>query len=220
LSHLNDPVMRQRLQARALEAIYTPKAAATTLPAGDVPALYDMVAEHIGNDPIVYLEFGVYSGHTMRAMTKRFTHPESQFFGFDSFEGLPEAWLTNEQGKFSRGGHLPRADDSRVTYVKGWFQNTLPVFLKSVNWSPRVPLLVHYDADLYSSTLFILGNLWPAFQQYYFIFDEFLFDECVALHDFALAYPVEYTFHAAALSKGGKPAQVFGHMKRVEFSPG
>jgi hypothetical protein len=44
-----------------------------------------------------------------------------------------------------------------VSFVKGWFQNTLPDFLKG--FMPRSRLVVHSDSDLYSSTLFTLANL-------------------------------------------------------------
>ena len=45
----------------------------------------------------------------------------------------------------------------RISFVKGWFQNTLPGFLNG--FSPRSRLIVHNDSDLYSSTLFTLANL-------------------------------------------------------------
>ena len=34
-------------------------------------------------------------------------------------------------------------------------------------------ILIHFDADLYSSTLFLLCQLYREFDRYYFIFDEF-----------------------------------------------
>jgi hypothetical protein len=36
------------------------------------------------------------------------------------------------------------------------------------------PLPEHFDADLYSSTLFLLSSLWLHLPEYFFIFDEFI----------------------------------------------
>lgn len=77
---------------------------------------------------------------------------------------------------------------------------------------------MHYDADLYSSTLFVLSTLWHKIPEYYFIFDEFMSEEIVALHDFARAYPIEFEF-LCQTNAGGYPTQVFGRLRRVSFVP-
>ena len=84
---------------------------------------------------------------------------ERDYFLFDSFEGLPEAWGHAAPKTFTTGGAIPAAADPRVSFVKGWFQNTLPDFLAATRLNPDRPVLVHYDADLYTSTLFILTTL-------------------------------------------------------------
>jgi hypothetical protein len=84
----------------------------------------------------------------------RYRHPESRFYGFDSFEGLPEDWGNKAKGTFSRQGEPPRLDDERVRFVVGWFHETLPGFV--AEGSDYEAVLVHLDADLYSSTLFAL----------------------------------------------------------------
>ena len=84
--------------------------------------------------------------------------PQSRFIGFDSSEGLPEDWLGNyTKGTFDVGGAVPQIDDERVSFIKGWFQNTLPGFVKE--FTPRSRLVVRSDSNLYSSTLFTLANL-------------------------------------------------------------
>jgi hypothetical protein len=72
--------------------------------------------------------------------------------------------------------------------------------------------LVHYDADLYSPTLFILSTLWHHLPKYYFVVDEFPYDEVVALRDFIHSYPAEIRFIAKNNDK------VFGWLRRVPFS--
>jgi O-methyltransferase len=107
---------------------------------------------------IDFLEFGVYTGHSIRFWSEMNRDPQSRFIGFDSFEGLPEDWTKKlPRGTFDVGGAVPQIDDERVSFVKGWFQNTLPGFLNG--FTPRSRLVVHNDSDLYSSTLFTLANL-------------------------------------------------------------
>ena len=54
---------------------------------------------------------------------------------------------------------LPRFDDPRVRLVKGWFNDTLPPFLRE--FRPHPTLILHLDADLYSSTIFVLRQMKP-----------------------------------------------------------
>ena len=72
------------------------------------------------------------------------TDGNSRFFGFDSFEGLPEEW-NQEKGKgfFNVGGNVPKVDDPRVTFIKGWFDQTVPKFAKDFN--PPNRLIIHLD---------------------------------------------------------------------------
>lgn len=199
--------------------MYWPKPAPTILPK-DLPTLYNFAGDTIGRDrPVDYLEFGVAHGKSMREMTKVFRHPQARFYGFDSFIGLPEKWLMHDVGAFSNRGHFPEIGDDRVQFVKGWFQNSVPPFMTEFNSAPGRPTLIHFDADLYSSTLFLFTAFWSKFDEYYFLMDDFIHDEVIALRDFTTAFPVRFKFFAQ--TKGGgerpNPDQVFGHMKRVEF---
>ncbi|MBV9992923.1 MAG: hypothetical protein JOZ72_16725 [Alphaproteobacteria bacterium] len=204
---------RRRLK-QALAAIYDPPPA-VLLP--DRDALCDYVRATLGDAPLTYLEFGVKGGRSFKRIAERFTHADARFIGFDSFEGLPEDWLFQPQGRFSTGGKPPDLRDPRMRFVTGWFQNALPGFLNENDIGGAAPLLVHYDADLYGSTLFVLAELWRHADDYYFLFDEFFQEEAVALYDFSRAFPVEIEFLAQTTTTPFK--QVFGRMRRVEFKP-
>jgi len=114
--------------------------------------------EVCGGIAIDFLEFGVYKGHSIRFWSQMNRDPQSRFIGFDSFVGMPENWTKKvPKGFFYAGGEVPQVDDERVSFVKGWFQTTLPDFVNAFN--PRSRLLVHNDSDLYSSTLFTLADV-------------------------------------------------------------
>ena len=214
-----DPQLRLRiaLRKRAIETIYAPRPAPVTFPIRQrFNNLYPYIAETIGEGvPLTYLEFGVWRGASIKRMSQLFTSPEARFVGFDSFEGLPEAWGEKPTGTFSMDGQMPRTQDPRVSYVKGYFQNTLPGFIAGQSF--KMPVLVHLDADLYSSTLFLLTTLWHHIPEYYFLFDEFPNDEAAAMYDFGSAYPVEFEFLACTQLDDAKPMpqQLFGRMRNV-----
>jgi O-methyltransferase len=217
VSHMRDSGMRKLLQDYAMKDLYLPNKAPVVLVPHDLEAFRDLVLQTIGNVRMTYLEFGVASGSSLRSMMGRFSHPGSRFFGFDSFEGLPENWhpdpkVNFTEGTFSRNGNLPVIDDDRAEFLRGWIQNTLPPFLGTGRVGGPEPHLVHYDADLYSATLFVLCTLWHHLPEYYFVMDEFVFDEVVALRDFAHSHPVEIKF---LVQSGDK---IFGRLRRVAFS--
>lgn len=209
--------LRNALRKRALETIYAPRPAPVTFPPRQrFTNLYPFAASTIGEDkPLIYLEFGVWRGASIKRMSQLFTNQNARFYGFDSFEGLPESWGEKPTGTFSVDGQAPRAHDPRITYVLGYFQNTLPGFIAGKTFD--MPVLIHLDADLYSSTLFLLTTLWHHIPEYYFIFDEFPNDEAAAMYDFGSAYPVEFEFLACTQDDNAKPIpqQLFGHMRNV-----
>jgi hypothetical protein len=77
--------------------------------------------------------------------------------------------------------------------------------------------MVHLDADLYASTLFVLTTLWHSVPDYYFIMDDFSQDDAIALHDFCLAYPVriEWLAERPKPGQGELPRHIFGRMTRI-----
>jgi hypothetical protein len=125
-----------------------------TLP--DKWAVFDVVAAKVQDKRVLYLEFGVFKARTTRYWSAKLRHPEARLHGFDSFEGLPEEWADHASGKiFNAGGEIPVIADARVKFFKGWFNQVLPTYTV-----PDHDLLVLImDADLYSSTSYVLNHL-------------------------------------------------------------
>ncbi len=107
------------------------------------------------------MEFGVWSGKTIRHIAARW--PDETIWGFDSFEGLPEPWYTNDaqhpshkKGCFDLSQQVLPSYPANVQLVKGWFDQTLP------QWTAQHTgpvCFLHIDCDLYSSTITILESL-------------------------------------------------------------
>lgn len=103
----------------------------------------------------ITLECGVYFGRSLRLISRSTPGP---VHGFDSFQGLPEAWSAQEgAGAYSTAGRMPRAGDN-VRLHAGWFEDTLPGFFAS---QPGPVRLLHVDCDLYSSTRTVLQAAEP-----------------------------------------------------------
>ncbi len=101
------------------------------------------------------LEFGVYKGNSIRFIGEQVN--SRPVFGFDSFEGLNEAWGFMPRGAFADVHQLPQIPQN-VTLIKGWFEQTLPGFLRE-HTGPVA--LLHIDSDLYSSCSYVLSQLSP-----------------------------------------------------------
>ncbi len=155
----------------------------------------------------VCLEFGVYKGDSINFISSLL--PDKIIYGFDSFEGLPEDWrYDSEKGAFNLNGKMPRVN-SNVRLVKGWFNETLPEFVKA----HREPCaFIHVDCDLYSSTKTIFDNLKDKIVSGTVIaFDEFFnypgwqegeykaFTELVAEKNFEFEYIARTNFQQVAV---------------------
>jgi O-methyltransferase len=152
--------------------------------------------------PIDYLEFGVSKGESFNWWLRQNQQPTSRFHGFDTFTGLPEAWLGYDEGAFTNNGNLPDiGGDVRGQFHQGLFQDTLPSFLKTYASDNRK--IIHLDADTYSGTLYVLTQLANYLKPNdLLIFDEFsdVMGEFRAFRNFAEAYYLKYEVLGAANS--------------------
>jgi O-methyltransferase len=158
--------------------------------------LYESVIGRAGLDrgPITYLEFGVYRGASLQWWLTRISNSESRFVGFDTFTGLPERWRATEPaGAFDAKGNIPDIQDPRCGFEVGLFQDTLGRFVDRCDLSGR--LVLNMDADMFTSTLFVLTTLAPHLKSGDIIFfDEFScpLDEFRAFEEFVRSFRIKY----------------------------
>lgn len=155
--------------------------------------LYKKISEahQLDSTAIDYLEFGVCQGTSLRWWVNNNTNPETKYYGFDTFEGLPEDWgAAFKKGDMSAA--IPQIDDKRVEFFKGLFQDTVPGFLISHPMENGRRKVIHLDADLFSSTLYALSKLSDVLKPG----DIVLFDEFnVPNHEYYALRIFEKTFY-------------------------
>lgn len=163
--------------------------------------LYSWVLENEGllNAEINYLEFGVAQGESFLWYLEKNKNPQSRFYGFDTFTGLPEDYGPYKKGYFNNNNEPPKTNDSRARFFQGLFQQTLPGFLRNLDNNKRNVIML--DADLYSATLYVLTSIAPFLKKDDIIFfDEFAVPthEFKAYSDFVQSYYVDLKLIAAA----------------------
>ena len=143
--------------------------------------------EDFTNEKIQFLEFGVYEGESIKYFANKLSNKENIFIGYDTFYGLPTDWQSAQKGMFSTHGKVPETDDKRIKFIKGIFQQTF----NNLIIDKKIKTIIHFDADMYSSTLFLLFKLHETLDEYYFIFDELEGEELRALKDYMKVYNVD-----------------------------
>jgi len=134
------------------------------------------VSHAIKNNPSdkLFLEFGVFKGDSINTFAKYLSKKKSHIFGFDSFEGLEEEWITHEYnpiGTFSLNKKPPKVDKN-VTLVIGKVQDTLENFLKQKEGKKIA--FVHMDMDTFVPTQYVLKKIKPLLNKgAVILFDEF-----------------------------------------------
>ncbi|MEO8293426.1 MAG: TylF/MycF/NovP-related O-methyltransferase [Actinomycetota bacterium] len=136
-----------------------------------------MRSTHLRGD---YFEFGLYRGASFsvahRLAGRYRLGPQMRFFGFDSFQGLPEPAGVDVAGEFRKGDYacsragvtatLNRrgADWSRIHLVEGWYDRSLTEELKR-SLAPAKVGVALVDCDLYESTVPVLRFLTSLLQE-------------------------------------------------------
>jgi O-methyltransferase len=125
--------------------------------------------------PGYYLEFGVLNGEGMIDAYRQFRGLISHFYGFDSFEGLPELSTDDQKAEnltpaFYKGNFASmqfeyvqrailsscRMAPDELTLIKGFYNESLPAFPRESLVSQGIPLVIYIDCDLYSSARDVL----------------------------------------------------------------
>lgn len=163
--------------------------------------LYEAVGQqhHLFESPIDYLEFGVSGGSSFRWWLSQNVQADSRFYGFDTFEGLPEKFGPFGRGSMAAALESLQITDARASFYKGLFQDTLIPFLETYQSANRK--VIHMDADLFSSTLFSLSQLYRFLRPGDIIFfDEFAVPkhEFLAFKIFTESFYVSYDVIGAA----------------------
>lgn len=121
-----------------------------------------------------YYEFGLFRGQSFaaahRLARRHRLASDMRFFGFDSFQGLPQPDGFDAAGEFRKGDYAcsraevtatlekRRVDWSRIQLVEGWYDQTLTPNLKSALAPGKVGIAL-VDCDLYESTVPVLRFL-------------------------------------------------------------
>lgn len=152
-----------------------------------------------------FLEFGVYKGTSVNYIASLV--PNKTVYGFDSFEGIPEHWGIMPKGYFKLDS-LPEVR-SNVKLIAGLFQETLESFLTE---HPERIAFIHMDADLYSSTKYVLLTLARnnrlergsviQFDELFNYMDWWKEGEYKAFLEFAEQFKVEFEYLGYHLSTG------------------
>lgn len=154
-----------------------------------------------------FAEIGVYKGGSLKNLALSF--PERSILGFDSFEGLPkEFWTENERhkpGEFSDTS-LESVNEflkntSNVTLIKGVFPQSAQPYA-GLYFS-----FVHIDTDFYLSVTACLQWFWPRLiKGGIVVLDDYLWPGCPgvekALNDFAKPYQKTEADYQAYMIKG------------------
>tara|TARA_Y100000996_G_C22469841_1_gene621619 strand:- start:201 stop:920 length:720 start_codon:yes stop_codon:yes gene_type:complete len=121
----------------------------------------------------LFLEFGVYKGDSINLFAKNLKKIKGQIFGFDSFRGLKDEWLTEEfnpQRTFNLDGKKPKVEKN-VHLIDGWVEETLENFLSK---NTEKIAFIHFDLDTYQSTSYVLKKIKKKLQHGSIIlFDQF-----------------------------------------------
>lgn len=153
-----------------------------------IEKLREIKGEDIGD----YLEFGVFNGSSIGSMYKaahNANESNMRLFGFDAFEGLPEAAENEDDGVWKQGFYACSFNDMKaclnrrevnpddITWVNGWYKDTL-----GPNTAAQYDIdnigIVFIDCDTYSSSKSVLDFLAPLIKKpAIFCFDDWMLND-------------------------------------------
>jgi hypothetical protein len=122
-----------------------------------------------------YYEFGMFRGFSFwfaEQVSRQYANGSLRFFGFDSFEGLPQATLKVEDSTFFvgqfRGSYEAvcenlkrwKTDLTKVSLFKGWYSDAFFHSLEKQNSFPPISICL-IDVDLYDSCIPVLEFIRP-----------------------------------------------------------
>lgn len=147
-------------------------------------------------------EFGVARGDSLQVFAGG--GGINRFYGFDSFEGLPEDWFSKEQGGLGKGtfrqDSLPFVPEN-TELIKGWFDESLPAFVSRADIQGKTADFIHIDCDLYASARTVFQFMAPFIKKGTILaFDEYInypgwqMDEFRAFQEYVQAYQVKYEY--------------------------
>jgi hypothetical protein len=139
--------------------------------------------------PGVVIECGTFKGGTAANLSLVCRIVGRELFVFDSFQGLPQgSSCDREAAHYSKGdwrgsfeevsNNIRRYGDfATCTLVRGWFDETLPLFSREI-------ALAYVDVDLEASLDTCIKNIWPRLSDSGFLF----IDECLSPNYCSLFY--------------------------------
>ena len=110
-----------------------------------------------GESPWLFIELGVFQGHSLRRIASFIERYSHVVHGFDSWQGLPGPFAgITPAGAFSTHGRTPTDLPRNVRLHSGWLNTSMPAFVEqqsTLGNALRRAAFIHVDVDLYSSTM-------------------------------------------------------------------
>lgn len=177
------------LPVPALQMLIKLKPPTTLVPMDILPNKYGLALETLikqreGRELGDYLEFGVSRGSSLSCMyraAKSLKLENMRFFGFDSFQGLPDEVDSDDEHTWYAGQFYSSLKFTTaflmnqgvgiedVNLIKGWFDDTCnPATLKQYQIAKAG--IINIDCDIYSSTKIALDFCEPLIQDDVIVF--------------------------------------------------
>ena len=98
------------------------------------PEYFKYILKNIDSPNSLYIELGVFSGHTLTMINEN--TKDQIVYGFDTFTGLPEDWKTDKDEIIYKKNYFSTdipEDTEKNKYIAGKIEDTLQNFLVEKN---------------------------------------------------------------------------------------